>query len=294
MPRELHLNNQPLRKDSRLLFYWMEQAQRVEDNHALEYAIQLANEHNIPPVVIMLLDPHYPHANLRHATFQLQGLRETAQRLQQRGIGLITLIGDPTAKIPQLIAEWHAGALITDRGYLRRARAWRKEIAALIPIMMTEVDSDCVIPCTEFPHEEYSARTLRMKYQRQLFTWLHPLKLVPPRLAPLADLPQEFDPNDIAKTLQQLNVDSSVTPVNTICGGATPANALLKDFIDNQLANYQLLHQNAAINSGSHLSPYLHYGQISPYELPSKSVHHKPQKIFRQALFLMNYLSDAN
>lgn len=256
-----------MRKNGCLLFYWMQQAQRAEDNHALETAIELANEIGVPPVVIFVLDPHYPHGNLRNYTFMLQGLRETARRLRQRGVGLITLFGDPTVKIPQAVKKWHASALITDRAYLRRARQWRTDIAAAIPVMMSEVDSDCVIPCTEFPHEEYAARTLRIKYRRQLPDWLHPVVPGQPHCQPPADLPQEFNPDDIVATLKLCKTDSSVTPVKTIFGGITAAKSLLDDFIAQQLPDYHQLHQNAAINSGSHLSPYLHYGQISPLHI---------------------------
>ncbi len=38
-----HLNEKEVREDDYIL-YWMQEAQRVEYNHALEYAVQRANE----------------------------------------------------------------------------------------------------------------------------------------------------------------------------------------------------------------------------------------------------------
>jgi deoxyribodipyrimidine photo-lyase len=46
--------------------YWMEQSQRTELNHALEFAVQRANENNDRLLVIFALSDDYPGANLRH------------------------------------------------------------------------------------------------------------------------------------------------------------------------------------------------------------------------------------
>lgn len=41
------LNSNPTQQGEYVL-YWMQQSQRVAYNHALEYAIQLANRHHLP------------------------------------------------------------------------------------------------------------------------------------------------------------------------------------------------------------------------------------------------------
>ncbi len=67
----------------------MQAAQRREYNHALEYAIEEANQANLPVVVLFCLVDDYPEANLRHYHFMLQGLRETQQALYARGIQIL-------------------------------------------------------------------------------------------------------------------------------------------------------------------------------------------------------------
>ena len=60
------------------VLYWMQQSQRAEENHALEYAVELANHLDRPLMVVFGLTDGYPEANLRHYRFMLEGLRETA------------------------------------------------------------------------------------------------------------------------------------------------------------------------------------------------------------------------
>ena len=48
------LKDQPLQK-GRFVLYWMQASQRVEYNHALEYAIREANEQNLPLVTLFVL-----------------------------------------------------------------------------------------------------------------------------------------------------------------------------------------------------------------------------------------------
>lgn len=51
----------------------MQQSQRAEYNHALEYAIECGNDVDQPVVVAFGLMDDYPEANLRHYTFMRSG-----------------------------------------------------------------------------------------------------------------------------------------------------------------------------------------------------------------------------
>ena len=67
------------------VLYWMQQSQRAEYNHALEYAIAQANALRLPVLAAFALTA-FPEANRRHYQFMLEGLRDTRQRLAARGI----------------------------------------------------------------------------------------------------------------------------------------------------------------------------------------------------------------
>ncbi len=79
------LNNEIERRRDFVL-YWMQAAQRAEDNHALEYAVDLANDRGQPLVAFFGLTESFPEANARHYAFMLEGLAETARSLEGRGV----------------------------------------------------------------------------------------------------------------------------------------------------------------------------------------------------------------
>src|SRR5512140_3793049 len=71
------------------VLYWMQRAQRGADNPALDLAIDAANLAGKPVVVALCLIPDYPHANLRHYRFMIEGLPELADELAKRRVGLL-------------------------------------------------------------------------------------------------------------------------------------------------------------------------------------------------------------
>ena len=74
-PERIEQLNSKRLQNGRYILYWLQAAQRCEYNHALEYAIEQANQANLPVVVLFCLVDNYPEANLRHTHFMLQGLQ---------------------------------------------------------------------------------------------------------------------------------------------------------------------------------------------------------------------------
>jgi len=69
------LNQKEMKKGAYVL-YWMQASQRTISNHALEYALDQANELKKPLVVFFGITDHFPEANERHYAFMLEGLKE--------------------------------------------------------------------------------------------------------------------------------------------------------------------------------------------------------------------------
>src|SRR6185437_16156326 len=78
-PRVLVRRSGSPRKGGCSVVYWMQRAQRIADNHALDIAIQAANHLGLPVVIFFSVIPNYPNANLRHYHFLQQGLRDAAE-----------------------------------------------------------------------------------------------------------------------------------------------------------------------------------------------------------------------
>ena len=70
--------------------------------------------------------------------------------------------------------------------------------------------------------------------------------------------------DNIPATLKRLKTDTRVAASVVYRGGPSAAEERLRTFIRCCLPTYADTRSDAAANTGSHLSPYLHYGQISP------------------------------
>ncbi|NTV43025.1 MAG: deoxyribodipyrimidine photo-lyase [Syntrophobacteraceae bacterium] len=250
-------------QDGRYVLYWMQASQRVECNHALEYAVGEANSRNLPVVVVFGLTDRFPEANLRHYAFMLEGLEEVRRGLYNRGIRFALLHRSPELAATALAEE--AALVVADRGYLRIQRQWRNHVAKNSPCAVVQVESDAVVPVeTASPKEEYTAGTLRPKLQRILEGYLAPLKDRPVRRDSLTFRLDVDTVEDFPSLLKKMKIDRAVSPVRAFRGGTDRANALLEEFIAKKIHHFDELRSDPGLDYSSHLSPYLHFGQISP------------------------------
>ncbi len=249
--------------DGPYVFYWMQQSQRARNNHALEYAVERANDLKKPLIVFFGLTDSFPEANGRHYRFMLEGLKETADGLRDRGIPLVLQKVSPDEGIITLSEE--ACLVVTDRGYLRIQREWREKAAEGMKCPLVQVESDVIVPVeTASPKEEYSAGTFRPKIHSHLLRFLRlpgiiSLKEKEPS-PPFASL----DLDDIDGIIKTLSIDTSVNGVSWLQGGTGQAERMLQEFISGKLDRIPEERNDPSRNCISHMSPYLHFGQISP------------------------------
>jgi deoxyribodipyrimidine photo-lyase len=243
--------------------YWMQAAQRAGTNHALEYAVGVSNELRKPLVVLFGLTGHYPEANERHYAFMLDGLKETRRRLRDRGIPLIVRRGEPDEVVTAFGRE--AAFVVVDDGYVRPERHWRTAAARALACPLVEVATNVIVPVeAASPKEEYSAATLRPKIYRRLDDFLRPLKETPLRIRPVEPDLESFEIEDTDAALARLDIDRSVGRVAGSRGGAAEAEKRLRAFVGRKLRAYAEDRNDPSLDGRSGLSPYLHFGQISP------------------------------
>jgi deoxyribodipyrimidine photo-lyase len=259
------LNTLPERS-GRYVLYWAQQAPRARCNHALEFAIQEANARSLPVLAVFGVTDRYPEANARHYAFLLEGLQDAQAAFAARGVRLAVLYRSPERAAVELAKE--AALLVTDRGYLRIQRAWRRCVADTAPCPVVQVETDAIVPIEVVsPKEEYAAATLRPKITRHLRDYLVALPETPPQRDSLGlsqDIAESLDLRDPGATLARLDIDRSVLPVSAFRGGTTEAYRRLELFAQTKLERYAELRSDPAHDHASHLSPYLHYGHISP------------------------------
>lgn len=260
------LSREPIREDGRYVLYWMQNAQRASFNPALEHAIAGANELGLPVLVCFGLTDGFPEANARHYHFMLQGLRDVEKALAKRGLGFALRNGSPTHVALELSEE--AALVVCDRGYLRLQREWRDSLADHIGCRLVQVEGDVVVPVeAASPKHEYAARTLRPKLHKLWDDYLVPLKEQPVKTSARGLPKGDVDLSDLDGLVAALKIDHRVKPVQRFEGGETAARERLDAFVHDGLSRYGEKRNRPEAHAASHLSPYLHFGQISPVEI---------------------------
>jgi deoxyribodipyrimidine photo-lyase len=264
------LNDLNIRSDTDYVLYWMQQSQRVEVNHALEYAVLQANNLDLGVVVVFGLTDDYPDANLRHYTFMLEGLTEVKAALEKRGIQLVVRRGSPPDVALELGQD--AAMIVCDRGYLKHQRKWKDRVARNASCRVVQVESDVIVPVeTVSPKAEYAARTIRPKIQKHLDGYLIELKPVKVEHPTVNHSFEGLEWKRPADILAMLNIDRTVSDVTRFFkGGTSRAKKTLDNFIRSGLKNYEKNHNQPQTDDTSHMSMYLHFGQISPLYLALK------------------------
>ena len=265
------LKDMPPREGGAYVLYWMQQAMRAEGNPALDHAVEIANDLGLPVAVSFGLtgmrSPPYPDANARHYTFLLQGLADVADALETRGIAFVPRFGAPDEVTLDLSDK--AAVVVCDRGYLKPQRAWQKTVVARAECRVVMVETDAVVPIDAVSTKhEYAARTIRPKLQRVWDDYLvesrtPALRHKPGRLG----LKPDFDPADGAKIVAKLKIDQEVGAVRRFEGGLNAARKRLSGFLAESFDGYREGRNEPQRGAVTHLSPYLHFGQISPVEI---------------------------
>jgi len=259
----IHSLNQNGTVEGRYVLYWMQQSQRGQMNHALEYAIRRANGLGLPVIVGFGVMDGYPEANLRHYRFMIEGLHEVAATLHRRGVGFVLRHGDPPEVALELGAD--AALIVCDVGYLRHQKRWRQRVAEEAAREVVQVESDVVVPVeTTSGKAEFAARTIRPKIHRQLKRFLDPLTPTPARHSARDLRLTGLDAYDPEGLLARLDIDQSVRPVGMFPGGNREARRVLGRFLRGHLSRYSANRNRPQTSDVSHMGKYLHFGHISP------------------------------
>ena len=265
------LNQAPLRQNARYVLYWAQMNRRTSANHALAYAIELANGLNIPVLYYEGLTCTYPFASDRLHQFILENVPDTAVDLKRLGIGYTFHLhrrkSDPNDTFYQL--SKHAAAVVTDDYPTFIARRNNASVPAKLDIPYFAVDSSCIVPMSRLEKREYAAYTIRPRIHRMLDQYLRPftMPVVAKRWKGETEFHTEVTPQNVNALVASCEIDHAVKPSTTYRGGARRAHRILKHFLERNLARYANQRNEPSAHATSNLSPYLHFGNISSLEI---------------------------
>lgn len=259
--RVQRLNAAPFRADARYVLYWAQVNRRVQSNHGLALAAELANQAGLPVLFYEGLTFDYPYASERFHAFIQQGVPDTQAELRRLGIGYVFYQrgrGDDRDDVLYRLAK-DAAAVVTDDYPLFPAKRYNASVPAKLGIPYYAVDSSCIVPFRRFEKREYAAYTIRPKIQRLLPRYLKPVPPIRVRnkfRGPVPECPAGG-----------AGVDPSVPPSPVYHGGSRAAHQRLRRFLKHKLHRYASLSNQPSENATSGLGPYLHFGQISSLEI---------------------------
>ncbi|MBV5319166.1 MAG: deoxyribodipyrimidine photo-lyase [Desulfobulbaceae bacterium] len=244
--------------------YWMSRDQRVEDNWALLWAQQEALIHQKGLIVVFCMIPDYPEATSGHYSFMRKGLKELQEKLNQYNIGFRILEQSPDAVLPSFLGTIDARLLVCDFDPLRIKQQWKKMLIDSLEIPLHEVDTHNIVPAWIISDKkEYAAYTLRPKIKRVLDDYLTDIPAVQHH-----PFNWNHAPLVVPETLHKEGIASQTTEAYPwVQAGEAAASMAASNFVQQRLGNYVKTRNNPCIDGQSGLSPYLHFGQLSPQRL---------------------------
>ena len=262
---------------------------RVDDNDALNFAIDQANERNLPLVVYEGLKYYYPWANDRIHTFILEGVAEKRAEFDRLGIRYVFYLQrnerDPRDIVARLAND--AALLVTDDYPCFIIPEHNQRIIEQVQIPVFAVDSNGVIPLSCYTKEEYAAYTIRPKINKLLPEYLRRSSM--PRLQRKAsefkvDCPEtQVSDKNIPELVSQCAIDHTVPASRQYKGGTNAARQRLAHFVNQILPKYDKLRGKPDVDGSSRLSAYLHFGYISIQEIAEAVKHAKAPQAAKDA-----------
>jgi len=261
------------RRGAEFVLYWMRIAARGHENPALDAALALGAQLELPVFVYHALDERYPFASDRHHTFILEGARDVSRELAERGIGYAFHLARPGQRGPHLATlAARAAALVTEDAPIGFLARWTRAVAERSTAPVIAVDASCVVPMPLVPRAFERAFAFRrateaLRATRVARPWADASCHAPSFLPELPFEPAALAEADLAALVAECEIDHGVAPVPHTRGGSRAGYARWNAFRDEGLRLYHRRRNDPLCPGTSRLSAYLHYGHVSPFRI---------------------------
>ncbi len=278
------LNQWPIQPKASFVLYWMTAFRRTRSNFSLQRAVELANQLGKPLVILEAVRCNYRWASDRLHQFLLDGMQDNATDTQSTKATYIAYVervrNEGTGLLPAL-AE-HASVIVADDFPCFFHPNMYRSIARKWPCAIELVDSNTIVPMRSTDRTFTVAHSYRRYMQKEIFQSMpdfpveFPLSyLTSPKLERLPrDLYTKWPlwtSKDALRELKKISmasmdVDHAIPP-SAQRGGTQQASRVLDNFLLQKLSTYAVARNEPELEGSSWLSPYLHFGHISPHEV---------------------------
>lgn len=273
LERTRSLSNRPS-PDGGMVLYWMRTAVRSDENSALDVAVTLASRMNLPLLVYHGLSQHYQYASDRHHTFILQGAADVQGQFSSLNISYAFHLATPEDDARHLVdLADRAAVVMTEDMPVDPPRRFLKALHALTKTSILCVDTACVVPMqlTKKAYTrafEFREATQNLYAERLERPWPELTNNVKSfDLSTLPFQPIDFAAESINELVARCEIDHAVGPVVDTLGGSQAGYQRWEAFKQSGLRGYASKRNNALTDGVSRMSPYLHYGMVSPMRI---------------------------
>jgi deoxyribodipyrimidine photo-lyase len=278
-------NQAPLRGDGEFVLYWMIAARRAVWNFALQRAVEHAVRLSKPLVVLEALRSGYRWASERLHAFVIEGMADNARAFAGTSATYVPYV-EPTPGAGKGMVEAlaaRASIVVTDDTPVFFLPRMVAATAARLPVLvlLEAVDGNGLLPLAATEAVYPTAFAFRRFLQDVLPAHLEeapaPAPLAGVRLPRLTAFPKDMAQRWSAasaallagtpEALAALPVDHRVGRVAEARGGSVDGSRLLRRFLNERLAGYAETRNQPEQEGTSGLSPYLHFGHVSAYQV---------------------------
>lgn len=255
--------------DTEPVILWFRQDLRLIDNPALDFAVKSDK----PIIALFIMDETSPGLRLMGAAQKWwlnQSLQKLSQSLEQRGTKLVLKRGPSEDVLNDLIHETSANAVLWNRRY----GAAEEELDAKIKANLIERGITAKSFAGLLMHEPSLVRTKTGNpykvYTPFWKTFRAQAHIRKPSQAPNEiKTPEQLPTSDPLKDwhLHPTKPDWSGTIADEWAPGEDGAQAALQAFLNENLRFYNEARDLPGPDRTSKLSPFLRFGEISPYQL---------------------------
>lgn len=264
--RVFNLNDKLPDSSKKYILYCMESSQRIDYNYALLHSINLANRYRKPLLVIFNITDAYRHSNQRYYRFMIEGILKLRDKFKELGVKFVINRGSYVEGCLKFSKD--AVAIISETNYLKTQRRWRETVSNSVDVSFFEVESDVVVPVRLVSDkQEPYAMTIRPKIFSLWEEFIGEVEIPAPVVRSENLDIESWELEKVEDYIDSLRIDKSVPVVESFTGGTEEADKLLREFVDKKLYRYKELRSDPTKDYQSNLSPYLHFGQISPVKV---------------------------
>lgn len=264
------VNDAPIRADRDYVLHWMTGFRRIDQNFAIDRAIEHALELDKPLIVFEALRAGYTWASDRLHAFVIDGMRDNQARLADTPIGYFPYLepkhGDGKGLLEELAAK--ACVVTTDDFPTFFLPNMLSAAADKLDVCLEAIDGNGLLPLRATDRIFERAQDFRRYMQKTIAAELEHRPSKRHTATRKATLPKlkHHKPTDLETVdLSTFAIDHTVP--EAFKGGPKEALKTAKAFIRNKLRMYGEGRNHPDDDAASGLSPFLHWGHIGIHQV---------------------------